>query len=79
MNLAIWDIESSSASTSWGSIIEIGGILVDKNFKAFGFGVFSICIILKVLTPLTSLDMCLNERSITIILSMILHSQIIVV
>ena len=33
MNLAIWDIESSSASTSWGSIIEIGGILVDKNFK----------------------------------------------
>ena len=33
MNLAIWDIESSSASTSWGSIIEVGGILVDANFK----------------------------------------------
>ncbi len=33
MNLAIWDIESSSASTDFGSIIEIGGILVDKNFK----------------------------------------------
>ena len=33
MNLAIWDIESSSASTSWGSIIEVGGILVDPNFK----------------------------------------------
>jgi exodeoxyribonuclease I len=33
MNLAIWDIESSSASTSWGSIIEVGGILVDQNFK----------------------------------------------
>ena len=27
MNLAIWDIESSSASTDFGSIIEIGGIL----------------------------------------------------
>ena len=26
MNLAIWDIESSSASTDFGSIIEIGGI-----------------------------------------------------
>ena len=33
MNLAIWDIESSSAITDFGSIIEIGGILVDKNFK----------------------------------------------
>ena len=33
MNLAIWDIESSSASTSWGSIIEVGGILVNPSFK----------------------------------------------
>ena len=33
MNLAIWDIESSSANTSWGSIIEVGGVLVDANFK----------------------------------------------
>ena len=33
MNLVIWDIESSSASTDFGSIIEIGGILFDENFK----------------------------------------------
>ena len=33
MNLAIWDIESSSAITDFGSIIEIGGILVDESFK----------------------------------------------
>ena len=33
MNLAIWDIESSSASTDYGSIIEVGGVLVDENFK----------------------------------------------
>jgi len=33
LNLVIWDIESSSASTDYGSIIEIGGILFDKNFK----------------------------------------------
>ena len=33
MNLAIWDIESSSAITDFGSIIEIGGSLVDENFK----------------------------------------------
>ena len=33
MNLVIWDIESSSASTDFGSIIEIGGILVDENFN----------------------------------------------
>ena len=32
MNLAIWDIESSSANTDFGSIIEIGGVLVDENF-----------------------------------------------
>jgi exodeoxyribonuclease-1 len=33
VNLAIWDIESSSANTDFGSIIEIGGILLDQNFK----------------------------------------------
>ena len=33
MNLVIWDIESSNANTDFGSIIEIGGILIDKNFK----------------------------------------------
>ena len=33
MNLAIWDIESSNANTDFGSIIEVGGILVDQNFK----------------------------------------------
>ena len=33
MNLAIWDIESSNANTDFGSIIEIGGILVDENFN----------------------------------------------
>ena len=33
MNLAIWDIESSSAATDWASIIEIGGLLVDENFR----------------------------------------------
>ena len=33
MNLVIWDIESSSASTDFGSIIEIGGLLVDENFN----------------------------------------------
>ncbi len=30
MNIVIWDIESSSSSTDFGSIIEIGGILVDQ-------------------------------------------------
>ena len=29
MNLVIWDIESSNANTDFGSIIEIGGILVE--------------------------------------------------
>ena len=33
MNLAIWDIESSNSDTFFGSILEIGGILVDENFK----------------------------------------------
>ena len=33
MNLAFWDIESSSAITDFGSIIEIGGILVDEKFE----------------------------------------------
>ncbi len=31
--MAIYDIESSSALTSWASILEIGGILIDDNFK----------------------------------------------
>ena len=33
MNIVIWDIESSSSSTDFGSIIEIGGILVDENLN----------------------------------------------
>ena len=33
MNLVVWDIESSGASTDWSSIIEIGGVLVDENLK----------------------------------------------
>ena len=33
MNLVIWDIESSNANTDFGSIIEIGGVLVDENLK----------------------------------------------
>ena len=33
MNLVVWDIESSGANTSFSSIIEIGGVLVDENFK----------------------------------------------
>ena len=33
MNLAIWDIESSSSVVQWASIIEIGGVLIDENFK----------------------------------------------
>jgi len=33
MRMAIYDIESSSAITSWSSILEIGGILIDEHFK----------------------------------------------
>ncbi len=31
--MAVYDIESSSAITDWSSILEIGGILIDENFK----------------------------------------------
>jgi len=33
MRMCIYDIESSSALTSWASILEIGGILISENFK----------------------------------------------
>ncbi len=33
MNLAIWDIESNSSDTWFGTILEIGGVLVNENFK----------------------------------------------
>ena len=33
MRMAVYDIESSSAITDWSSILEIGGILIDENFK----------------------------------------------
>ena len=33
IEFVIWDIESSNANTDFGSIIEIGGILVDENLK----------------------------------------------
>ena len=33
MNYVVWDIETDSAQTDWATIIEIGGILLDENFK----------------------------------------------
>ena len=33
MNLVIWDVETTGSNTSFCSIIEIGGILVDENFE----------------------------------------------
>ena len=33
MKIAIYDIESAGAITEWSSIIEIGGVLIDENFK----------------------------------------------
>ena len=33
MKIAIYDIESTGAITEWSSIIEIGGVLIDENFK----------------------------------------------
>ena len=33
MNLAIWDIESAGNEVSWSSILEIGGVLLNQDFK----------------------------------------------
>ena len=33
MKYVVWDIETDSAQTDWATIIEIGGILLDENFK----------------------------------------------
>ena len=33
MNYVIWDIETDSAQLDWATIIEIGAILLDQNFK----------------------------------------------
>ena len=33
MNYVVWDIETDSAQTDWATIIEIGAILLDENFK----------------------------------------------
>jgi len=33
LKYVVWDIETDSAQTDWATIIEIGGILLDENFK----------------------------------------------
>ena len=33
MNIVIWDIETDSSNTVFGTIIEIGAILMNDNFK----------------------------------------------
>ena len=33
MNLVFWDIETDSSNTFFGTIIEIGAILVNNNFQ----------------------------------------------
>ena len=33
MNYVVWDLETDSADTNWLTILEIGAILLDENFK----------------------------------------------
>ena len=33
MNIVIWDIETDSSNTFFGTIIEIGAILINENFQ----------------------------------------------
>ena len=33
MNIVIWDIETDSSNTFFGTIIEIGAILLNENFQ----------------------------------------------
>ena len=33
MSYVVWDIETDSAQTDWATIIELGAILLDDNFK----------------------------------------------
>ena len=33
MNYVVWDLETDSADTNWLTILEIGAILLDANFK----------------------------------------------
>ena len=33
MNFIIWDVETDSADTNYATIIEIGAILLDENFR----------------------------------------------
>ena len=33
MNIVIWDIETDSSNTFFGTIIEIGAILINDNFQ----------------------------------------------
>ena len=33
MNYVIWDIETDSAQLDWATMIEVGAILLDENFK----------------------------------------------
>ena len=33
MNYVVWDIETDSAQLDWATMIEVGAILLDENFK----------------------------------------------
>ena len=33
MNYVVWDIETDSAQTDWATMLEVGAILLDNNFK----------------------------------------------
>ena len=33
MNYVIWDVETDSADTNYATIIEIGALLLDENFR----------------------------------------------
>ena len=33
MNYVVWDCETDSAQTDWATMLEVGAILLDNNFK----------------------------------------------
>ena len=37
MNYVVWDCETDSAQTDWATMLEVGAILLDNNFKEIYF------------------------------------------
>ena len=65
MNYVVWDCETDSAQTDWATMLEVGAILLDNNFKIID-RFEARCRLPKDRVP-TATALCINQSNVDLL------------